>query len=226
MSTAAPDRRPDRGSDESAPTASAPGAAHLGGPLRPTDAATDDLGLRKLLMQTVLGLIGLLAIFLVVGAVFYQQLVTLGTWTVTHLGGPGLVIAFFVLDAVWLPIPHETFSGLALVGGMGLVEITAWATLGSLMGGAAGFGVAKRIHHHAWFQRFLRGRAKQAMAIVERYGGWGLAIGALTPLPYVWTTWAAGALDMPWRQFLPISLLRIPRIAFYVYLMQLGFLRL
>lgn len=189
-------------------------------------APTADLGVRKLIVQTVVGLVALLAIFLVVGAIFYKPLVAAGTWTVETLGGPGLVAAFFVLDAVWLPIPHETFSGLALVGGMGFWEITAWATLGSWLGGAAGFGAAKRINHMAWFQRFMRGRARQALDIVERYGGWGLAIGAITPLPYVWTTWAAGALDMPWRQFLPISLLRVPRIAFYLWLMELGFLKL
>ena len=37
---------------------------------------------------------------------------------------------------------------------------------------------------------------------------------------------AAGALGMPWRTFLPVSLLRVPRIFFYLWLMQQGFLRL
>jgi uncharacterized membrane protein YdjX (TVP38/TMEM64 family) len=72
----------------------------------------------------------------------------------------------------------------------------------------------------------MRGRGRQAFAIVERYGTVGLAIGAITPLPYVWTTWAAGALGMPWRTFLPVSLLRIPRVFFYLWLMEQGFLRL
>lgn len=217
---------------EPEPLAAAPSPApppapqHLGGPLNPTDASTDDLGVRKLIIQSVVGLIGLLAILFVVGLLWYQPLVAAGKLMVATLGGPGLLVVFFLLDGLWLPIPHETFSGLALVGGMDFWAVGAWASAGSLVGGPFGFAIARRIGHMAWFQRFMRGRGRQAFAIVERYGTTGLAIGAITPLPYVWTTWAAGALGMPWRTFLPVSLLRIPRILFYLWLMEQGFLRL
>jgi uncharacterized membrane protein YdjX (TVP38/TMEM64 family) len=51
-----------------------------------------------------------------------------------------------------------------------------------------------------------------------------VAVAAITPLPYSIFCWAAGAGKLPFRRFLLVSLLRIVRVAGYLYLIQLGLL--
>lgn len=185
-----------------------------------------ELGLRRLFVQMGVGIVLLVAAFAAIGATFRQPIIDMGGEFVAFAGGPGVLLAFLVLDAIFLPIPHDVFSGLALIGGMPAWEITIWGTIGSYIGGSLGFAFARRLGKSPRFLAFLAKRGAKAHAIVERYGALGVFIGAVTPLPYVFTTWAAGALGMRWTPFLLVSLGRIPRIWGYLWLMELGFIRL
>jgi membrane protein YqaA with SNARE-associated domain len=51
---------------------------------------------------------------------------------------------------------------------------------------------------------------------------WALILAAVTPIPYSIGCMAAGALHMPYVHFAPSRVLRLPRIAFYLYLIELG----
>lgn len=165
-----------------------------------------------------------MGIVAVLALAFEDVLLATGRGFVEQLGGPGVGLAFFILDAVWLPIPHETFSGLALVGGMPFVEVWAWGSAGSLAGGLVGYTACRRIGRQDWFQRWLARKGGDAHAAVRRWGVTGVALGAVSPLPYSISAWAAGALGMELRPFVLVSLLRIPRVGFYLWLIQIGVL--
>lgn len=64
-------------------------------------------------------------------------------------------------------------------------------------------------------------------ALVNKYGVWIVALGALTPVPYSLTCWAAGALKMDFPKFFLMILLRIPRflIYFHFFAMSAGFVQ-
>lgn len=181
-------------------------------------------GLRRLFLQLIVGIAVFMVIVGVLAFAFEDVLVATGRGFVERLGGPGVGLAFFILDAVWIPIPHETFSGLALVGGMPFWEVWAWGSVGSLAGGLLGFTVCRKIGEQDWFQRWLARRGGDAHAAVRRWGVLGVALGAVSPLPYSISAWAAGALGMELRPFLVVSLLRIPRVGFYLWLIQVGVL--
>lgn len=57
----------------------------------------------------------------------------------------------------------------------------------------------------------------QNHALINKYGVWIVALGALTPVPYSLTCWAAGALKMDFPKFFLMVLLRIPRFLVYFY---------
>jgi len=59
-------------------------------------------------------------------------------------------------------------------------------------------------------------------AVINRYGAWIVALGALTPVPYSLSCWAAGALKMDFSKFLPMVLLRVPRFLAYFYFFGLS----
>jgi membrane protein YqaA with SNARE-associated domain len=75
----------------------------------------------------------------------------------------------------------------------------------------------------ARFRRFIEGRGRNAWESVRRYGAGALALGALSPLPFSICCWAGGALRIRPSIFLAVALLRIPRVAFYLWLIQIGF---
>jgi membrane protein YqaA with SNARE-associated domain len=53
--------------------------------------------------------------------------------------------------------------------------------------------------------------------LIDRYGYWAVALGALTPIPFSITCWSAGMLRLGFGRFLLVALLRVPRfVGYYV----------
>ena len=88
-----------------------------------------------------------------------------------------------------------------------------------------GYLIGRNLRHTAWFERRMEQRGREAKRFVETYGVLGLALGALTPLPFSICCQAAGALQMRYPRFALTILLRPPRVALYLWLVQVGFLQ-
>lgn len=182
------------------------------------------LNVRRLVVRTLVGVLLLVAVMAAVGMRFREPLTHFSRQLVESAGGPALAVGFMVPDATSLPIPQDAFSAFALLGGMPFWHIVAWASAGSLAGGSLGFAVCRHLRRTRRLQEQLARRGAQVHAVMERYGDLALALFALTPLPYSVGCWTCGALGMSYGRFLLISLLRIPRVAFYLWLIQLGLL--
>lgn len=202
----------------------APGPA-VTTPIESTSARPEmSIDLRRLVIQTVVGIAAFMVGLIALGMVFHEPLVRVGESFVEVLGGLGVALGMGLPDALTLPIPGDAFSTVALLGGMPFWEVVFWASAGSIAGGIVGYGIGKRLGHMRWFERFMARRGHEVNELVGRYGTVALAAAALTPLPYSLACWASGALAMPFKPFLAVSLLRIVRVIVYVWLIQLGFL--
>jgi len=178
---------------------------------------------RQLLIRFFVGVIAIMLLSAILGSVLEEELVAIGQGFVARLGGPGLASCLAIPDAVPFPPVHEFCTGFALVGGMPFWEVVAWGSGGSIGGGAVGFLIGRGLVRTALFQRFIDGRGRDAWESVRRYGAGALALGALSPLPFSICCWASGALRIRPAIFLAVALLRIPRVAFYLWLIQIGF---
>lgn len=188
-------------------------------------AAAGDLpDVKRLIIKSCAGLLGLFVVVTAVGVVFREELVALGGHFVDLLGPAGVGLGFFLQDALGFPIPPDIYQGLALLGGVPFWTIVASGSIGAMIGGTLGFYIGRRLGWTRWFRRITHGRGRQIHNMVERYGVWAVLVGAVSPLPYCVACWSAGALGMQFRPFILISLTRIPRIAFYLWLIELGFL--
>jgi len=183
----------------------------------------ENIDLRGTLRSTVLGIIALIAGLFLAGLWLHDELVAAGGWFVTHFGSGGVLLAFGVLDCIFLPIPHDTFLFLGLSGGLPLWKVCLAGSVGSVTGGVGGYHLARAVANRPHFRQLLATRGRRAYLIVRKYGTWGVAIGALSPLPYTFCAWAAGALAMDFRRFFVVSLLRIPRVVFYAWLIEKSF---
>lgn len=185
----------------------------------------DRLNLRKLLFGAVLAMMAFTAFVAGLGWLFREPLLEVGRWFVANFGGLGISVGYFFPDAFTIPVPNDAFTAFGLWGGMDFWEVVAWGSLGSLAGGSTGWLIGRYlIARSAKLEAFMRRRGGDEMRLQLRRGGrWFLAIAAVSPVPYSITCWAAGATKMPFWEFFTISLLRIPRVALFLWLVQQGF---
>ena len=184
-----------------------------------------DPALKRLLKQTVLALAAAMVILGALGIVLREPAQHYSQMWVQFAGGWAILAAFTVLDAVPIPVPHDAFSAVGLLGGMGFWEVCAWASVGSVLGAHIAYLIGRKLRDTAWFQRRMEHQGREAKRFVETYGVLGLALGALTPLPFSICCQAAGALQMPYHRFALTILLRPPRVALYLWMVEVGFLQ-
>ena len=135
-------------------------------------------------------------------------------WTIRWVDSPqGLVALFFiaVAESSFFPIPPDVLL-IAIVAARPArwLHAAAVCSAGSFLGAAIGYGIGAAFMttvggpiisfygaHHHW-DRFVM--------LAEAWGAWFLAAAAFTPIPFKVATIASGALEMPYAQFLGISL--------------------
>ena len=168
----------------------------------------------------ILALVVLVCLFVgvaIVASVWDAELEAVAVGTYALLGLPGLLALLFVSDAVFSPIPPD----LVLLVLSQTQDHAYWAALATLIGvqsviaGSTGWFLGSRLKQfrasHLLLSR-IRGRHQ---ALVQRHGQLGVALAALTPIPFSLTCWAAGMLNMPFRSFFIPCWLRIPRFVVY-----------
>ncbi len=183
-----------------------------------------EINLRKILTQFAIGLLLLMIVLGLVGYFYRQPLLNLSKVFVTQFGVYGVALGFFIPDAFTIPFPNDTFTFLGLQGGLGFWTCVLWGSIGSLLGGTTGYWIGRLLGTRQWMIHFFHGRGAEAYAITYRYGFIALAIAAFTPIPYSIVCWACGAVNLKFRYFLLISLLRIPRVALFLWFIQAGFI--
>lgn len=185
----------------------------------PPEAQLDATGL---LWRFGLGVLALMGVFAVLGQVLRDEMEAIAEAWVAATGLPGMFVAIATLDSVPTPIPPDVFTGFGLVGGLDFWAVAATASAASVVGGSVAWSIARWFSGTGWFQRFISGRGAGAYALVKRYGTVALVLGAVSPLPFSLTCYAAGALRMPYSRFFAVALLRAPRMTFYLWLILLG----
>jgi membrane protein YqaA with SNARE-associated domain len=191
-------------------------------PAPPAADPLPKLDIRKVTWQATLAIFVVLGALVLAGKFLWEPVHALAHLFVEHLGGLGVAVGFFLPDGFNVPMPVDIFSTLGWLGGLGFWWVVFCASIGSLSGGCCGFWIGRKLRHTRWFKRLMQGRGAEVHGLVVHYGGQALAIAALTPIPYSIACWSCGALDMRFKRFCLISLLRIPRVAGYLWLIQIG----
>jgi membrane protein YqaA with SNARE-associated domain len=194
-------------------------APRMGAPA--ADARVIEEYVKKAFRKAAWSLAGLFVVVVVIGAVFERELMQVAEWTERSVGVAGLGAVVFLTDTFTLPFPPD----LALLVVANSARRVDWywivPLLGcmSVLGGCLGWCIGTRLSRLSWVSRLNAALQQRQSALFARYGALTVAIGALTPVPFSVTCWAAGALGMPFRTFIAPCLLRIPRfVAYYLIL--------
>ena len=202
--------------DASAPDLPADGVSS--GPIA-DDGAVD---IRAVALRLFAGVATLMLLVGVLGYFFKEPLIDFSSTFVDTFGGPGILVAWFFADMLPLPIPHEAFTAFGYFGGMPFWTVVMWASIGSVTGATAGFSIGRHLSHTRWYERIMEKRGPGIRAFAKRYGLLALALGATTPLMYSVVCWACGAMNIEYKKFFLVTLLRIPRTALYLWLISKG----
>ncbi|MCB9749879.1 MAG: VTT domain-containing protein [Myxococcales bacterium] len=187
-------------------------------------ARSQSISPQRIILNLVLGMMAFTLIIAAIGFWLAEPLRAVAALFVAHLGATGVMLGFFFPDGFTIPLPPDAFSALGLAGGLGFWTVVLWSSVGSVLGGATGFTIGRRLSKTRWFRRKInKGNGAAVHELIERFGALGLAIAASTPLPYSIGTWAAGTTRMTYTQFFLISIpLRSVRVAFMLWLVELG----
>ena len=169
-----------------------------------------------------LGAVGVVVFVGVVGQLLREPLVRFAEAWVAEAGPLGLFAIVALFDGFPSPVPPDVFTSFAMIGGVPFWQVSLAAGLGSSVGGGLAWFLASRYRNTERFRRFITGRGAKSYALIRRYGTLALVLGAVSPVPFSLTCYAAGAVGMPLLRFLTVTLLRIPRMAFYLWLIHLG----
>jgi membrane protein YqaA with SNARE-associated domain len=136
-------------------------------------------------------------------------LVDLLQWVQSFSHSPRGVTALFLIafaESSFFPIPPDV---LLIPLCLGDPSRSFWfatvCSLGSVLGGTAGYGIGRFGGRPLLLRMFRRERVAAVETYYDRYNAWATGIAALTPIPYKVFTIAGGAFAINFRIFLLAS---------------------
>ncbi len=183
--------------------------------------------LRRLTVRTVVGILVLGVVVGLAGAYLESHMVTASEWVTDRLGVAGMLLGVALTDTIISPLPPDLF--LVVIAKGALAESWTWlvplAGVASTCGGIVGSFVGRAIGTR-WLGPRARRMLEEQRPVIQRYGVWAVALGAVTPIPFSVTCWLAGLARMDPKRIAAVCTLRVPRFVLYylfiVYADRLG----
>ncbi len=168
----------------------------------------------------------LLAIALIACGIWLEpELKRLGKQVYDAMGIPGLTLMVYLGDSVITPIPPDV--ALVIIQRSGLSQnawwLVTWLGLVSAAAGFTGWYLGHKLRSTKFPRRIFGPKLETAESLMKKFGPIAVAIGALTPFPYSVTTWTAGIFNVPLRKMIIPTLLRVPRLWIYYWILDGAF---
>lgn len=141
-------------------------------------------------------------------------------WVLHWADTPYAVPALFVLafaESSFFPIPPDVLLIALCIGEVKKsYRFAWWCSLGSVIGGMAGYGIGAFLweHVHEFFYYYVPGVNEQSVARVselyDKYDFWVVFVAAFTPIPYKVITILAGVCSVNFPMFVLASAIGRP----------------
>lgn len=158
--------------------------------------------------------------YLVAYLIFGSRLDEAGRFLSNRLGYAGVFIYVFIVDTFIVPATADIIFVFTTHWNPWSLILTISGA--SILGGFCGFLIGRSLSHLRWVRRAVDYYRERGTRLINRYGAWGVALAAFTPLPYSTISWIAGMLGISSRGYLLASLFRVPRFALYYALFRGG----
>lgn len=182
-------------------------------------------GARSLVVMILRLLLSVAVLFAVVAFIagrFRPELEALGRSFVERFGVLGMAFGTFIADGFHFPVPPQFYMLIAIAGGESPVLPMVAITIGSLLGGTAGFLFAGRVARFPRIEQWLAKSSHRAAELFSRFGYRAVLLATVLPVAYSMLCYLAGIYRLPVKVFALLCVLRIPRLIAFYYLIRLG----
>ncbi len=174
--------------------------------------------LKKILIGTFISLIIVISIAGFLGFLYSDSITE---FIAKRTGFLGLALIILIADSLIPAFPTDIIlliiAKSSLNNEWGIYILIVGIT--SIIAGVFGWNIGQWVRNKTNFD--FMSKHKNNSNLLQRYGSLGVAIGALTPIPFSITCWTAGFLKMPFRDFLLASFFRIPR--YFIYFIAINY---
>lgn len=173
---------------------------------------------RFLIKNLLKGLFGLLLI--VVGYILLQKFTSFDLLLERFGDAPFLIYSVFVVsEVVFGIIPPELFMIWSIKHGAfeSYPLDIALLTSISMFAGILGYYLGTQFENIGFIKPIFNQYIRRYKNILNRYGGFFIFVGAITPIPFSAVCMLVGATGYPFKRFLLIASTRILRMTVYSY---------
>ncbi|MFN3840820.1 MAG: YqaA family protein [Cyclobacteriaceae bacterium] len=132
-----------------------------------------------------------------------------------------LYLVFFASEVIFGLVPPEFFMLVWILHKVSLGQFIInliILTVISYLSGIIGYLIGSNFSRTTFYKKMHVRYLMQYDTQLKRYGAFLVMVAAVTPIPYSATCMLAGSVNLPFKQFLLISILRIVRFAAYGYM--------
>jgi membrane protein YqaA with SNARE-associated domain len=177
---------------------------------------------RRLMVRTVLTTVLIVAAAVVLGIEFREPVAELGHRFVDRFGLLGMGIGVLMIDTSIIPLSTDPLLLVGVSGELPFWPMFAVTTFASVCSGPAGYICGALLDRGTRVGPFLRRRFPRFIAFLDEHHLKAVVAAALLPVPFSATTWSAGMMRIGFWKVAAISLLRIPKTGFYLWLIWKG----
>jgi membrane protein YqaA with SNARE-associated domain len=137
-----------------------------------------------------------------------------GTW--------GIVIGTMITDTSPFPLPAEPVALIGLGANVPLWKVILIMSGTSHVAGLIGYGCGRSLGKIPGLKQKFEARYPKIFLFMQKHGVKGVAIAAITPIPYALTNWAAGVAGVSFKGVFLACSLRWIKTPLYVLLFAGG----
>lgn len=179
----------------------------------------------RVALRFALGAAALLGVVAAVSRLLGPSLEPLAVRFVARYGYPGMALGALVSDLTTFPVPPQFYMVTAVSAGAPWPPTLFFIALGSVLGGAGAYRLGSRLAAVPWVRPRVEGSRPWVDRLVARYGAWGMAVAAMSPIPFSVLCYLTGAYRLGPRAAAIVLGLRVPRLAIFYALIALGWRR-
>lgn len=176
----------------------------------------------RLGVRIALGLLVLIVGVAALGKAFRPELEALGRGFVDSFGLSGMALGALLADGFHFPIPPQFYMLLGITSGVPTLNTLFAVNVGSFLGGWLAYYLATWLAEFGPIRRRLDQPRRLTDAVFTRYGAWAVVVASFTPITYSALCYLCGLGRLPRFGFFLITLIRIPRLIAYYYLIKIG----
>ncbi len=182
-----------------------------------------DPEIRDILLKTAYVTVAIILIFGALGFLLKPELEAAGTWVVGTFGIWGIGIGCLMTDLFTLPIPPDAYLLAGVAAHTEPWVVISAATLGSMIGGIGSYFIGRYFGTKRFAIRLVAPFKAKGTAYINRFGTGAVILAALTPLPFSILCILSGMMGMAFHRLLLAATFRLPRMAMFFLLIELGF---